>query len=129
MGKRIIGIPLRHVFVDAQTCSETVIVVESSTHWFSLTPYIEKGFVSRRRKKEALEAECCAIHTALENLKGNIILHSDRKDIVDYLNGEIKSSKIEKKLAKCIKEIRELSKDRTIIFKYIPRKYNLATKE
>jgi hypothetical protein len=123
-------IALRRVFVDAQTRDELIVVVECNTlPCFSLTPYIDKGFLDRKHKRDALEAECCAIHTALKNLKGNFILYSDRKDLVDYLNGEIKSSKIEKKLAECIREIKELSKNRTILFEYIPRNYNLATRE
>ena len=122
---------MKRGFVDAKTRDELIIVVECNTlPYFSLTPYIDRGFLERKHKRDALEAECCAIHKALESIKGNFILYSDRKDIVDYLNGEVRmDSKIEKKLVKCIEEIHELSKNRTVVFKYIPRECNPATKE
>jgi hypothetical protein len=121
---------MRRIFVDVRTRDELIVVVECNTlPYFSLTPYIDRGFLKREHKRDALEPECCAIHTALKNLKGNFVLYSDRKDLVDYLNGDIKSLKIEKKLAECIKEIKDLSKDRTVTFKYISRECNPATKE
>jgi hypothetical protein len=67
------------------------LVVDGKTIWSSLTPYIEKGYVQRKRKREALEPECCAILEAVTSVQGDLIIYSDRGDLVNHLNGKIVS--------------------------------------
>jgi ribonuclease HI len=116
------------VYVDAKTCAEAIVyVVNGKRNWSSLTPYIQEGYVPRKTKKGALEAEFCAVLEALKNVKGNLIIHSDREDISLYFNGKSKrKSNIEKKVGKIISEIRKLSEGREVIFRYTIGDNNLA---
>jgi hypothetical protein len=124
---------MKEVFVDARTRDEVaVLVVDGKKSLHSLTDYVEKGWIKRKTKRDALESECCAILLALTVVHEDIVLCSDRDDLVNHLNG-IESPKIERKLHNCIREIKERIRGRKVVFKWVPRKSNpassLATKD
>lgn len=119
---------LKHVFVDAIPQSEICAIVVAEREFFcSLTPYVDKGWINRKRKKDALESECCAILEGIKSTSGRTTVYSDRKDVVDILNNNIEGRKIEKELEHCLTDIRKLCAKRQILFMYIPRESNPAT--
>jgi hypothetical protein len=118
---------MKEVFVDARPQSEiAVLVVDGKKSWHSLTPYVDKGWIKRKTKKDALESECCAILLALTIVDGDIVLGFDRKDMVNHLNG-MESPKIERKLHSCIGKIKEHILGRKVVFKWVPRESNPAS--
>jgi hypothetical protein len=118
---------MKEVFVDARTRDEVIVlVVDGKKSLHSLTPYLDKGWIKRKTKRNALEPECCAIHLALTIVDGDIVLGFDRNDLVDHLNG-IESPEIERKLDSCISEIKERMQGRKVVFKWVPRESNPAS--